>query len=167
MNARVLVAGVGNIFFSDDGFGSAVLQRLGAEPIPGVRCEDYGIRGMHLAFEMLAGYERVILVDAISRRGAPGTLYVIEPDDVAASGTAPDAHRMDLANVFAYVRTLGDDAPPATIVGAEPETIDEGIGLTPVMDAAVEAALPLVRRLVREALAAPARAVKETTCSEV
>jgi len=163
----VLVAGVGNIFFGDDGFGSAVLQRLSAAPIAGAHCEDYGIRGMHLAFEMLAGYERVFVVDAVSRGGAPGTLYVLEPDLTASTG-APDAHRMDLANVFALVQSFGGEAPPVMIVGAEAQTVEDGIGLSPVMEAAVAAALPLIRRLVHEALAAPApHAIQETTCSEV
>jgi len=167
VSARVLVAGIGNIFFGDDGFGSAVLQRLAAEPVAGARFEDYGIRGLHLAFEMLAGYERVIVVDAVSRGGTPGTLYVIEPD-LAQSASAPDGHRMDLANVFGFLRTFGGDAPPVTIVGAEAETAEDGIGLSPAMEVAVTAALPLVRRLVHEALAvSPARAAKETTWSEV
>jgi hypothetical protein len=78
VSARVLVAGIGNIFFADDGFGPAVLRRLAHEKLPGVRFEDYGIRGMHLAYELLAGYEAAIVVDAVSRGGPPGTLYVIE-----------------------------------------------------------------------------------------
>jgi len=161
----VLVAGVGNIFFGDDGFGSAVLQRLAAEPPPDAHVEDYGIRGMHLAFEILAGYESVIVVDAVSRDGPPGTLYVIEPD-VRAAGPPPDAHRMDLQNVFAFVRSLGGEAPPVEIIGCQPLTVDEGIGLSEPVAAAVDPAVALVQKLVTRALAAPTRRQGETTWLE-
>jgi hydrogenase maturation protease len=148
VSARVLVAGVGNIFFSDDGFGPDVLRRLlGGEPIAEAHVEDYGIRGLHLAYELLNGYEAALLVDAVPRGDVPGTLYVIEPSAPEQTG-APDAHRMDLANVFAFVRMLGGDAPPITIVGCEPATIEEGLGLSPAVANAAEAAVPLVRRVV-------------------
>ena len=82
---RVLVAGIGNIFFGDDGFGVEVAQLLAREPrAADAKVEDFGIRGMHLAYEMLAGYDRAIIVDAVPRGGEPGTLYVIEPELGAA-----------------------------------------------------------------------------------
>ena len=154
----MLVAGIGNIFFGDDGFGPAVAQRLANAPPAGARVEDYGIRCMHLAYELLAGYEAAVLIDAAPRGGAPGTLYVIEPTP-ATRPPAPDAHRMDLENVFAFVRMLGGEPPPLTVVGCEPVTIDEGIGLSPAALAAVDAALPLVQRVV-------ANYTKETACSK-
>jgi hydrogenase maturation protease len=104
---------------------------------------------LHLAYELLSGHERAILIDAVQRGGTPGTLYVIEPDPRPSGGT-PDAHRMDLQNVFAFVRTLGGEAPPIILVGCEPETADEGIGLSAVVAAAVEPAAKVVRRLVKE-----------------
>lgn len=161
MKPRILVAGVGNIFFSDDGFGPEVLRRLLAEkPIEHAHVEDYGIRGLHLAYELLNGYEAAVLVDAVPRNDAPGTLYVIEPSAPTEVG-APDAHRMDLSNVFAFLRMLGGQAPPITIVGCEPATVEEGIGLSPAVANAVESALPLVRRVVNDVLSR-----KETPWSE-
>jgi hydrogenase maturation protease len=158
---RVLVAGVGNIFFNDDGFGPEVLRRLlGEEPIAQAHVEDYGIRGLHLAYEMLNGYEAAVLVDAVPRGEAPGTLYVIEPEAPTDAG-APDAHRMDLANVFAFLRMLGGEPPRVTIVGCEPATVDEGMGLSPAVANAVEAAVPLVRRVVLDVLSR-----KDTSWSE-
>ena len=145
----VLVAGVGNIFFGDDGFGSEVARVLAAEPISGAKIEDYGIRGLHLAYELVAGYDRAIVIDAVPRGGTPGTLYVIEPD-VSGPAATPDAHRMDLANVFAFVRTIGGDPPPITIVGCEPSAADEQIGLSEPVRSAVQPAADLVRRLVAE-----------------
>jgi hydrogenase maturation protease len=156
--ARILVAGVGNVFFSDDGFGPEVARALLREPPPGVKIEDFGIRGLHLAYELLAGYERAILIDAVPRGEAPGTLYVIEPDDEAPAG-APDAHRMDLQNVFAYVRVLGGDPPPVTIVGCEPHTAEPGMGLSEQVARSVDPAAAVVRRLIDEQLAPQRREV--------
>ena len=162
MSARVLVAGVGNIFFNDDGFGPEVARRLAREqPIAGAHVEDFGIRGLHLAYELLAGYDAAVLIDAVPRQEPPGTLYVSEPSAPHQAG-APDAHRMDLANVFAFLRILGGEAPPITIVGCEPATVEEGMGLSPAVANAVETALPLVRRVVAEALER-----KERPCTEV
>jgi hydrogenase maturation protease len=123
--------------------------------------EDYGIRGLHLAYELLNGYEAAVLVDAVPRNDAPGTLYVIEPSAPEPTVGAPDAHRMDLSNVFAFLRMLGGQAPPITIVGCEPATVEEGIGLSPAVANAVESALPLVRRVVNDVLSR-----KETPWSE-
>lgn len=148
--ARVLVAGVGNIFFGDDGFGPAVAQRLAQDGLPDARVEDFGIRGLHLAYELLAGYEAAVLIDAVPKGGEPGTLYVIEPEPVVCTQT-PDAHRMDLQNVFASVRMLGGEPPPVTIVGCEPATVEDGIGLSAPVQRAVDEALPLVRRIVAAA----------------
>jgi hydrogenase maturation protease len=148
---RLLVAGIGNIFFGDDGFGSEVARALGESPIEDVKIEDFGIRGLHLAFELVAGYERAFLIDAVPRGGQPGTLYVLEPD-VQPQKTMPDAHRMDLQNVFAFVRTIGGEPPPITIVGCEPCLAGEQIGLSDAVSAAVTPAVELVRRLVEEAL---------------
>jgi hydrogenase maturation protease len=154
----ILVAGVGNVFFSDDGFGPEVARALFAQPVDGTKIEDFGIRGLHLAYELLAGYERAILIDAVPRGGAPGTLYVIEPDDEPVRG-APDAHGMDLQNVFGYLRVLGGEAPPVTIVGCEPETTEPGMGLSAPVAHSIDPAVALVRRLIGEQLARPAREI--------
>ncbi len=150
---RVLVAGIGNIFFGDDGFGPEVARALAARPIEGAKVEDYGIRGLHLAYELVSGYDRAFIIDAVPRGGAPGTLYVIEPQ-IGNSGTAPDAHRMDLENVFAFIRMIGGEAPPITIVGCEPAATGENMDITEPVRRAVQPAMELVRRLVADALAA-------------
>ena len=150
--ARLLVAGVGNVFFGDDGFGPEVARVLLGEPLDGAKVEDFGIRGLHLAYELLNGYEHAILIDAVPRGDRPGTLYVIEPRGEIAAST-PDAHRMDLQNVFGYLRVLGGEPPPVTIVGCEPETIEPGMGLSEPVMQSVDAAVALVRRLVDEKLA--------------
>jgi hydrogenase maturation protease len=148
---RVLVAGLGNIFLGDDGFGVEVARLLCRVPLPdGVRVEDYGIRSLHLAYELTGGgYDLTVLVDAAHRGGRPGSLYVIEPDlDAVPPATAADAHTMTPDAIFASIRALGGAPGPALLVGCEPETVEERMGLSPpVAQAAVEAV-----RLVRELL---------------
>ena len=110
MSGTVLVAGVGNIFLRDDGFGVEVASRLATRPMPeGVRVVDFGIRGLHLAYELLDGYDALVLVDAMPMGEPPGTVAVVEPDiDVTGSDVvAVDAHGMDPATVLATLSGLG------------------------------------------------------------
>jgi hydrogenase maturation protease len=154
MPARTLVAGIGNVFFGDDGFGVEVAQRLARQPLPeGVRVLDTGIRARHLAYELLdGGYETAILVDAVSRGGPPGTLYVIDPgpgDSPPPDGAAElDGHGLTPDTVLAFVRNLGGSCTRIRILGCEPGSVDEGIGLTPDVDAAVPEALAVLRDLL-------------------
>lgn len=125
MSARLLVAGVGNIFLADDAFGPEVIRALGRRPLPPeVRVRDFGIRGMDLAYALLDGYDTAVLVDAAVRGQAPGTLSLIEPDlpDRATVGAPPEAHGMDPAKVLALAAHLGDEPLPRVLVLAcEPE----------------------------------------------
>src|SRR5690242_10086258 len=107
--ARVLIAGVGNLFFGDDAFGSEVARRLATRPQPdGVRVIDFGIRGLDLAYALSDGYAAVILADATARGGAPGTLYVLEPEAAPTPQTpALDPHGMDPAAVLRLASSLG------------------------------------------------------------
>jgi hydrogenase maturation protease len=151
--ARVLVAGVGNIFLGDDGFGVEVARRLSSRPLPpGVKVADFGIRGVDLAYA-LAGCDAAILVDAASRGGAPGTLYVIEPALSAEAGETPEAHSMTPARLLAWI---APEERPKTlrVVGCEPETFGpEGlgaVGLSAPVGAAVDEAVRLVEALLAE-----------------
>lgn len=151
MSQGILVAGIGNIFLGDDGFGVEAARRLANESLPaGVEVVDFGIRGVHLAFRLLEPINLLIILDAVGRGEAPGTLYLIEP---AFDGPAPvaDAHGMDLASVFTSVRSMGGQLPPIRIVGCEPLSVGEGIGLSPQVESGIEPALVLVRKLLEEA----------------
>lgn len=150
---RVLVAGVGNVFRGDDAFGVEVVRRLAVRPLPaGVRAADFGTRGHDLAYAILDGYDAVVLVDAAARGGAPGTLYVLEPD-TAAAGPA-GTHGVDLPAVFGLVRALGGALPRLVLVGCEPAdlgTDEEGaMGLSPAVAAAVDRAVELAVAAVAE-----------------
>ncbi|AKU90152.1 hydrogenase maturation protease [Vulgatibacter incomptus] len=150
MSARVLVAGIGNIFLGDDGFGVVAARRLAEDDLPaGVEVEDYGIRCLHLAFALLEPPELLIVLDAAGRGGPPGSLYVIEPI-LDAPTQASDAHSASLATVFSSVRAMGGSLPPVRVVGCEPASLDEGIGLSAQVEGAVEPALALVRNILDE-----------------
>lgn len=151
----ILVAGVGNIFLGDDGFGVEVVRRLaGVELPPDVTVTDFGIRGVHLAYELLDGYELAILVDASPRGGQPGTLYVIEPDPAPEPDPDEvpplDAHGMDPAAVLSLLGVLGGQIDRVLVVGCEPLVADEGMGLSPPVEAAVDQAVALVQDLINE-----------------
>jgi hydrogenase maturation protease len=157
----ILVAGIGNIFLGDDGFGVEVVQRLAARPQPdGVRITDFGIRGFDLAFAILDDPDATILVDVTPRGEAPGTVYVIEPDlEAGGSGAGPDhadgsfqGHAMTPDSVFALVRTLGGTPRNVTVVGCEPLTLgpeNEGqMGLSDPVANAVPEAVAVVEQLL-------------------
>jgi hydrogenase maturation protease len=154
MAARILVAGIGNIFLGDDGFGSEVVRDTGLpQDDPNVRVIDYGIRGMHLAYDLLEQWDALVLVDAIPSRGKPGTLHVFqadhETDHEPGSGAAGlDVHSMDPAAVFASLRALGGNPPYTVVVGCEAGSVEEGIGLTEPVAKAVPRATHAVEEIV-------------------
>jgi len=151
MTKRVLVAGIGNIFNGDDGFGCEVARRLVAREVPDdVSVADFGIRGIHLAYELLEGYEALVLVDATPQGGEPGTLYLIEIGADDAADAPADAHSMDPSQVIAQVRALGRTDLRIVLVGCEPASVDEEMGLSPVVEAAVDGAVQAVLDLVSE-----------------
>jgi hydrogenase maturation protease len=156
MTGRTLIACLGNIFLGDDGFGVEVAQRLTGQELPaGVRVTDYGIRGMHLAYDLAEGFDTTILVDAMQRGDEPGTIYVVEPDPAQRpAGDAAlslfNAHGMQPDVVLDLAGTLGIEAGRVLVVGCEPANLDEGMGLSPAVAAAVDEAVRVVIRLVTQ-----------------
>jgi hydrogenase maturation protease len=159
MTRGVLVAGIGNIFQSDDAFGVEVALRLAARPTPsGVRVEDFGIRGMHLAYELLDGYDALVLIDAVSMGEPAGTLAIIEPEVAPAlpNGSevtpAVDAHTMNPDTVLATLAHLGGSVEKVFIVGCQPATVAEGMGLSPVVSSVLDDAVEICSQLVSQLL---------------
>ena len=159
-----LIAGVGNVFLGDDGFGVEVVGRLLGRPLPAeVKVADFGIRGLHLAYELLdGGYETTILVDATTRGGAPGTVYLLEPDPATLAagaaetprdaGAALGAHGVTPDAVFHLLAVLGGRPPERVlVVGCEPATVEEGMGLSAPVERGVEEAIRLILDLLPSA----------------
>ncbi len=148
----VLVAGIGNLFNSDDGFGPEVVRRMGERGEPEVRVVDYGTRGMHLAYDLLDGYDALVLVDVVPRGEGPGDITVLEvgPDDLGTDDFDP--HGMNPVAVLASLGALGGTLPPTYVVGCRPESTDEGIGLSEAVAAAVPEAVETVIRLLDDLL---------------
>jgi hydrogenase maturation protease len=163
---RTLIAGLGNIFAGDDGFGCAVAEALDPARLPdSTEVHDFGIRGVHLAYQLLEPYDLVVIIDTVSRSGAPGTLYVIEhhaaPEPPATDDAAPlmDAHDMAPDEVLALVPMLGGAIGRVVVVGCEPDSIAPGMGLSATVASSVERAVQLVTEIVHHsAHQAPAAA---------
>jgi hydrogenase maturation protease len=147
----VLVAGIGNLFLGDDGFGPEVVRRLvarGGLP-PQVRLVDYGIRGMHLAYDLLDGYDALVLVDALPGNGSPGDITVLEVGAGDLGGGEFDAHGMDPVAVLASLDRLGGTLPTTYVVGCRPASVAEGIGLSEAVSAAIPNAIEAVHAVIR------------------
>lgn len=150
----MFVAGVGNIFLGDDGFGVEVATRMRRRPIPGVRVDDFGIRGVHLAYELLEGYDLLILVDTVDLKEPPGTISVLEPQLSGDGDVLPDAHDLDPVAVMGLLTGLGGSVGRMLVVGCQPSTMQEEMGLSAPVEAAVDEAIKVVEELVQEHLSA-------------
>lgn len=171
---RTLVAGVGNIFLSDDAFGCEVVRAMAGQALPdGVELRDFGISGVHLAYQLLEGYDLLVLIDAAPRGRDPGTVSLLEVEldkiessaAAVAGGDAPllDVHGMEPASILAMLSSLGGRIARVLVVACEPESVEEGLGLSEVVRAAVPHAVALVRQVVEGDLAAGAEAVEEVS----
>lgn len=159
MSVRVLVACIGNVFLGDDGFGVEVARRLARAPLPATaEVVDYGIRGLHLAYRLLEPVDLLVVVDIVSRGGAPGTIHLIEPElggDGVCAGAA-EAHGMTVPAVFAAVQAMGGALPRVLLVGCEPAALDERMALSPPVAAAVDRAVELLHRILERVCGAGA-----------
>ena len=152
----ILVAGIGNIFMGDDAFGCEVAKKLLARGLSAdVRLVDYGIRGLDLTYALLDNPDLTILIDAIHRGGAPGTLYTIEPAVESGGDERVDTHSMDPVRVLQAARAMGGAAGRILLVGCEPGDLggEEGrMGLTPPVAAALDEAAGMVEELIQKEL---------------
>ncbi len=158
---RILIAGIGNIFLGDDGFGCEVARRLSEREWPEeVRVVDFGIRGFDLVYALLDGYETTIFIDATPRGGEPGTVYTIEPDlkqldDLEPQSMMVEPHGMNPLKVLGMVKSMGGEFKQILLVGCEPATLgpEEGqMGLSEVVSASVDQAVEVVASLVTKIL---------------
>ena len=151
--SNVLVAGIGNVFLGDDGFGVEVVRRMAGRALP-ARTEDFGIRGFDLACALLEPLDLVILVDAVRRGGAPGTLYLMEVDTLAGGPVDLQGHSMDPAQVIRNARAMGKIEARILLLGCEAATFGDpdagAIGLSAPVDGAVETAIEMIGQVLAE-----------------
>jgi hydrogenase maturation protease len=156
LERQILIAGVGNAWLRDDAFGGECARRLEAEGVPsGVSVMDVGTSGLDLAYEVMRGYDALILLDATRQGGEPGTLYVMEPDrsefeGEISDGESIDPHDMNPHTMLRFVTVTGGWPGKVLVIGCEPGEAEPGLGLTPAVQAAVEAAVTLVRETIAE-----------------
>jgi hydrogenase maturation protease len=148
---KILIACVGNIFLGDDGFGVEVAAALSKRQLPpGVSVKDFGIRGFDLAYALLDPWDAVIIVDALPRGQAAGTLYVLEPD-AAAADMELNPHGMDPVRVLNLAASLGPISAKVLVVGCEPydfgDELEGRMGLSAPVQAAVEEACHMIMEL--------------------
>ena len=150
MEKQILVAGVGNAWLGDDGFGGYVVTRLLEKGVPpGVHVQDFGSGGLDLAYEVMRGYHAMVLVDVSQQGGEPGDVYVIEPDPSEIKpiedGEAISPHGMDPQTVLRFVKTVHGWPGKVVVVGCEPADVENlALELTPPVKAAVERAADVV-----------------------
>jgi hydrogenase maturation protease len=157
---QVLIAGIGNAWQRDDGFGSEVARRIEGRELPdGVAVIDFGTGGLDLAYQVMYGYDGLLMIDVSRQGGSPGTLYVMEVDeDEVPGGSVEDGevlnpHAMDPETVLRFIKITGGWPGKVVIVACEPETVEEmGVGLSPVVEEAVERAVDLVLETAKELL---------------
>jgi hydrogenase maturation protease len=157
LEKQILVAGVGNAWLQDDAFGGECARRLEARGVPdGVTVMNFGTGGLDLAYEIMRGYDALVLLDASRRGGEPGTLYVLEPDMEELTGPIEDGdvinpHGMDPQTVLRFVGAIGGFSGRVVVIGCEPGEVDDvGLGLTPAVEGAIERALALVSETLDE-----------------
>ena len=161
----ILIAGVGNAWLRDDGFGGEVARRLADRPLPaGVDVMDAGTGGLDLAYEVMRGYDALVILDVSKQGGEPGTLYVMEPDEDTVpagieDGDVINPHAMDPQTVLRFVKSVGAWPGRVIVIACEPAEVEEmGWGLSGEVSAAVSRAVDLVVETVAE-LRAGARAL--------
>ena len=157
LNEKILVAGIGNIWMKDDGFGGEVAKRLNQREVPrGVNVTDFGIGGLDLAYELQLGYAGLVLVDISRQGGEPGTLYVMEVDEDEVAGEIEDGvmmdpHGMDPQTVLRFIKSTGAWPGKVVVIACEPSEVgDFGLGLSAEVEAAVDRAVDLVLQTVDE-----------------
>jgi hydrogenase maturation protease len=152
VKSRTVVAGVGNVFLRDDAFGVEAVRLLAERPLPvNTEVHDFGIRGLHLAYELLDGCDLFILVDAAPRGERPGTVTVLEVGH-AEPGLVPvmDAHGLAPDEVFRLLDSLGGRPGRSLVVACEPADVSPGMGLSDSVRAALPHAVQAVEEILRK-----------------
>jgi len=159
---KILVAGMGNVLRGDDGFGIRVVDELKKNHNTPAEVDIYeaGIGGIGLVQELMNGYDALVVVDAVEKGAAAGTLFVIEPlehqtaiTDEKLHASMVDMHYADPSKVLLMAKVLNVCPPKVFLVGCQPEYVDDAVeGLRPPVEQAVPQAVEEVLSLIDELL---------------
>lgn len=147
---RTLIAGFGNVLRGDDGFGVEVVRQLCERGIGGDNVEllDVGTGGIRLAQELLNQFDRLIIVDATTRGGAPGTVYTLAVESVTPT-LEIDLHTSVPSRALEVAQALGPLPAEIFLVGCEPADTDElTMELSPLVAGAVDQVIQQIERLL-------------------
>jgi hydrogenase maturation protease len=155
--SSILIAGIGNAWLRDDGFGGEVARRLSERSLPdGVAVMDAGTGGLDLAYEVMRGYDALVILDVSKQGGEPGTLYLMEPQEEAFAGEIEDGeminpHGMDPQTVLRFLKSTGGWPGRVVVIACEPAEVEQmGWGLSESVRAAVDRAVDLVVETVED-----------------
>ncbi|QDQ42067.1 hydrogenase maturation protease [Methylacidiphilum kamchatkense] len=149
-----LIGGVGNIFFGDDGFGVEVirsLKKIYYHPSESLSIIDFGIRTVDLAFELTNGYDWSVIIDAVYLGNLPGQIYLLHPED-CSSNSSFHPHQMDIPSVLRFAGQFGSIPQQTYLIGCEPETIEEKIGLSACVQQAVSQTANVLSKAIESLL---------------
>lgn len=157
---KTLVAGMGNVLRGDDGFGIRVIDELKQNHIftDDVNLYEAGIGGISLVQELMSGYDALIVIDAVEKGAAPGTVFVLEPMDgkveiknLELHQKMVDMHYADPSKVLLMAKAVNVCPPIVYIVGCQPEFVDEAEeGLRPSVENAIPQAINEVISLLEQ-----------------
>jgi hydrogenase maturation protease len=150
--ARIVVLGIGNVLWADEGFGvrcvEALQQRYRFDDH--VQLVDGGTQGLYL-LPLVQAADRLLVLDAIDYGLPPGTLHVVENDEVPRflGARKMSLHQTGFQEVLALAQLTGAWPAEAVLIGCQPEELDDyGGSLRPCVRRALDDAVALaVRRL--------------------
>ncbi len=165
---KILVAGMGNVLRGDDGFGIRVVEELSKANVLAKEVDLYeaGIGGIGLVQELMKGYDALIVVDAVEKGAAAGTVFVLKPlddqpeiRDLELHQSMVDMHYADPSKVLLLARALNVCPPIVFIVGCQPEYVEDAVeDLRPPVKRAVPKATEQVSILIDELIDANSKA---------
>ena len=142
----ILVIGLGNVLFQDDGVGVHLVRHLQKDPIPKIICAEVGTAVLG-ALHLLEWADKILAVDAMQAGGKPGTIYSPDGNGKGNPGLQESLHEKVLLSAFKF---LSRKTPPEIrILGVEPETIAFGPDLSPSVQASISRGIQEIRRIVQ------------------
>lgn len=149
---KILIAGIGNIFFGDDAFGCEVVKVLQNRQLPkNVKIIDFGIKTRDLAFELCGNYDLVILIDAVKMNRTNDLVDLIEltPNDFV-NDFQPNSHEFKLDETLLFAKNLGANLPKIFLIGYEAQNFEFNSEKSPDFNQAVKEAVEKIEKFLEK-----------------